>query len=206
MVVSQTNTTNPLQKSLKLAQQYFTSPYKSLDIFALIGILILLLSIPLTAVAVNRAGTLKIQAEATLSVTPNPAPSGSYIVIEGNGFDGNATLLVGKLGDIPYQNITTDANGSFVLPYPNPVVGPCMCLIEAWGYGKGGKVELLATTTVEVFGPSNEGDLNGDGVVNIFDLSILLSNWGATGGIADLNNDGTVNIFDLSILLSNWDG
>jgi subtilisin family serine protease len=54
--------------------------------------------------------------------------------------------------------------------------------------------------------PGTTGDLNGDGVVNIFDLSILLSNWGTSDPIADINNDGTVNIFDLSILLSNWDG
>jgi subtilisin family serine protease len=52
--------------------------------------------------------------------------------------------------------------------------------------------------------PDTQGDINGDGVVNIFDLSILLSNWGTADPDADLNNDGTVNIFDLSILLSNW--
>ena len=48
------------------------------------------------------------------------------------------------------------------------------------------------------------GDLNNDGVVNVFDLSILLSDWGTTTTLADLNNDGTVNIFDLSILISHW--
>jgi hypothetical protein len=49
-----------------------------------------------------------------------------------------------------------------------------------------------------------QGDLNGDGKVDIFDLSILLSNWGSTGGVADINKDGKVDIFDLSVLLSNW--
>ncbi|MEK7803967.1 MAG: hypothetical protein AAB251_06145, partial [Deltaproteobacteria bacterium] len=47
------------------------------------------------------------------------------------------------------------------------------------------------------------GDLNKDGKVNIFDLSILLRNWGRSG-TGDLNNDGKVNIFDLSIMLRNW--
>jgi hypothetical protein len=185
-------------------RQKINPPYSRKDLLVIAATLFILLIVPLTVISANRAGTLKIQAEATLSVTPNPAPSGSYITIEGNGFDGNATLLVGKLGDIPYQNVTTDANGSFVLPYPSPVVGPCMCLIEAWGYGKGGKVELLATTTVEVLEASNEGDLNGDGKVDIFDLSILLTNWGEPGGVADINQDGKVDIFDLSILLTNW--
>lgn len=48
-------------------------------------------------------------------------------------------------------------------------------------------------------------DINSDGIVDIFDLSTLLSNWSYTGiNTSDLNNDGNVNIFDLSILLSKW--
>ncbi len=46
-------------------------------------------------------------------------------------------------------------------------------------------------------------DLNGDGVVNGFDLMTLLSQWGAAGA-ADLNSDGVVNGVDLLTLLSNW--
>lgn len=49
----------------------------------------------------------------------------------------------------------------------------------------------------------NTSDLNRDGKVNIFDLSILLRNWGRSGQ-GDLNSDGKVNIFDLSILLRGW--
>jgi hypothetical protein len=49
------------------------------------------------------------------------------------------------------------------------------------------------------------GDLNNDGVVDVFDLSILLSNWNSTTKPAyDLNANGTVDIFDLSILLSHY--
>ncbi|TVQ51608.1 MAG: hypothetical protein EA377_12155 [Phycisphaerales bacterium] len=52
------------------------------------------------------------------------------------------------------------------------------------------------------------GDLNGDGVVNVFDLLLLLEDWGAcdTPGDcpADLNDDGFVNVFDLLLLLENW--
>jgi glucose/arabinose dehydrogenase len=52
-------------------------------------------------------------------------------------------------------------------------------------------------------------DLNSDNLINIFDLSILLSNYGksqsqSTNAKTDLNNDGNINIFDLSILLSNY--
>ncbi len=50
------------------------------------------------------------------------------------------------------------------------------------------------------------GDLNNDGQVNIFDLSILLSSWGTTNSAieANLNRSGPVDIFDLSIFLSSW--
>lgn len=47
-------------------------------------------------------------------------------------------------------------------------------------------------------------DLNSDGKINIFDLSILLSRWGSSDVTADLNGSGKVDIFDLSILLSRW--
>lgn len=50
-------------------------------------------------------------------------------------------------------------------------------------------------------------DINGDGVVNISDLSILAANYAKTGRTfaqGDLNGDGVVNISDLSILAANW--
>lgn len=54
--------------------------------------------------------------------------------------------------------------------------------------------------------PTKQGDLNNDSSVNIFDLSILLSNWGKTGSnlTGDINTDSKVDVFDMSILLSKW--
>lgn len=52
------------------------------------------------------------------------------------------------------------------------------------------------------------GDLTGDGVVNVFDLLMLLDQWGACSHPdlcpADLTEDGQVNVFDLLLLLDNW--
>ncbi len=50
-------------------------------------------------------------------------------------------------------------------------------------------------------------DVNSDGTVDIFDLSILASNWNKTGQTfaqGDINGDGIVNILDLSVLASQW--
>ncbi len=52
------------------------------------------------------------------------------------------------------------------------------------------------------------GDLNGDGIVDVSDLLILLAAWGPCDDErdcpADLNGDGTVNVSDLLLLLANW--
>ena len=62
-----------------------------------------------------------------------------------------------------------------------------------------------APTPSPTSSPSTKtGDINNDGQVNIFDLSILLSHWGTSNATSDLNKDGTVNVFDLSIILSHW--
>ncbi len=56
--------------------------------------------------------------------------------------------------------------------------------------------------------PTIPGDINGDSHVDIYDLSILSTNWqtlsGATKAQGDLNGDGSVDIYDLSILSTNW--
>ncbi len=57
-------------------------------------------------------------------------------------------------------------------------------------------------------GHCHAADLNGDGVVDVIDLLILLAAWGKCPNgqacPADLNNDGIVDVSDLLILLANW--
>ncbi len=56
---------------------------------------------------------------------------------------------------------------------------------------------------------ANLGNINCDAKIDVFDLSILLSNFGKTPGqssypAADLNGNNLIDIFDLSILLSHY--
>jgi endonuclease/exonuclease/phosphatase family metal-dependent hydrolase len=62
---------------------------------------------------------------------------------------------------------------------------------------------LSLSFSVEVTEPSRPGDLNGDGVVDASDLSLLLAQWG-TSGAADIDGDGVVGGSDLALLLANW--
>ena len=53
------------------------------------------------------------------------------------------------------------------------------------------------------------GDVDGDGIVGITDLLILLAEWGSCPAPpdpcpADLDGDGAVGIGDLLTLLANW--
>ena len=65
---------------------------------------------------------------------------------------------------------------------------------------------------IEVLGlastPSScPGDVNGDLVVDLSDLAVLLANFGAggaTGGMGDIDGDGSVTLSDLAILLANF--
>jgi hypothetical protein len=58
--------------------------------------------------------------------------------------------------------------------------------------------------------PGNPADLNGDGVVDVLDLLILLDSWGACKDCspgacpADFNNDCNVDVLGLLFLLDNW--
>ena len=55
---------------------------------------------------------------------------------------------------------------------------------------------------------ANPADVNGDGIVNGQDLTLVASNWLQTGNPAtlagDANNDGVVNGQDVTIIASNW--
>ena len=65
---------------------------------------------------------------------------------------------------------------------------------------------IMDSTTIELDPVTDvPGDLNGDGVVGVDDLLVLLSQWGSCGGCpADINGDGEVGVDDLLELLANF--
>ncbi|MEE2681170.1 MAG: hypothetical protein VX641_02235 [Planctomycetota bacterium] len=53
---------------------------------------------------------------------------------------------------------------------------------------------------------TQDSDLNGDGLVNGADLTILLAGWGKGGGPEDIDCSGSVDGADLTRLLADWAG
>ncbi|MBM4105152.1 MAG: hypothetical protein FJ257_02430 [Phycisphaerae bacterium] len=72
------------------------------------------------------------------------------------------------------------------------------------GLFKPGSIPSMAIAVAGPSAPAIPGDLNGDGVVDGTDLSMLLAAWGTSDPVADLNDDGVVNGTDLSMLLGDW--
>ena len=47
-------------------------------------------------------------------------------------------------------------------------------------------------------------DVNGDGIVGLNDILILLGNFGSNTKIGDVNEDGIVDVIDLLLVVDNW--
>ncbi len=52
--------------------------------------------------------------------------------------------------------------------------------------------------------PAIDGDINLDGVVDIFDVNAVSAQWGTAGPQGDVNGDGTVDMYDINDISSNW--
>ena len=163
----------------------------------------------------NTAGTISIQRS-----TPSPGASGDKLIakitFQAKSTAGNTTLayhtncfLAGNptcLALTPDNTniLASGSEGTFTIvtaPTPTATLTPTPAPTSAPSSGGGGGGSSGGGGGGGSSGKS--ADLNGDGKVNIFDLSILLRNWGRSGQ-GDLNGDGKVNIFDLSILLRGW--
>jgi parallel beta-helix repeat protein len=103
-----------------------------------------------------------------------------------------------------FINVANDLHLAFSVP---SVVGQGMSvegLIDDFdGQARTGGIDIGADQYIA----NIPGDINKDGIVNIFDYNIFLQHFGVTEDCqssADLNGDCAVNIFDYNILLQNF--
>lgn len=98
---------------------------------------------------------------------------------------------------------TNPANGSAwkISDFTNAEIG-----VQAWhATANAHRVTAVWMVVNYTSGSPITGDINGDGKVNIIDVSRIIDKWGAiTKPPEDLNQDGRVDIQDISIIIDNW--
>jgi hypothetical protein len=143
------------------------------------------------------------------------APAGGTRVVKGTALtlsasttDNIGVTKVEFYGDGALIATATDStpntSSSFSATWNTPVAGAYALVAKAYDAAGNNASSAAVNMTVTSVADSGTGDINGDGRVNVFDLSILNSKWGQNYPSADLNKDGVVGVADLSILLSNW--
>lgn len=165
----------------------------------------------LTAKAYDGASTPNTQTSSAVSVSvDNTAPT-----VPGN----LRTTSVGMNSVSLAWNASTDAGGvtSYRVSRDSTTITTTSGTTYTDASAQAGKTYIYTVVALDGSGNTSSaaslsvttpapkpGDVNGDGAVNITDLSVLLNAWGTSSASSDLNSNGTVDIFDLSILLYNY--
>lgn len=158
--------------------------------------------------AVTVPVTVAVEGTAMGSPFTSTSP-GSFVLTGTAAFNGDQATITtqGTVNEtVPVPAPAPLVNMPFDLPTILPA-GSTAHLLMSGTFSDGtstttGSSSIVALGTLQpVF-----GDLNGDRVVNGFDLGLLLGAWGTDGqpSGADLNGDGTVNGFDLGLMLGAW--
>ena len=124
-------------------------------------------------------------------------PAGAFAIpttVDGNNVKLAATSLAGESsGDGTLATITFEVIA---------VKATTVTLSDVLLTDSTGGSSIPQTENAEIIEPTHlPEDVNQDGIVNIVDLTLVASNFGATDtNIADVNGDGVVNIVDLTLV------
>ena len=120
--------------------------------------------------------------------------SGSLVDITGDAglsiFSAGNVVSESSVDNVEHLFIKNLAPGEYVLEISRTTSGNSRAFSVGWLFPEPAAVP---------------GDVNGDGVVNVSDLLMVISAWGScTDCPEDLNGDGEVNVSDLLLILSFW--
>lgn len=136
----------------------------------------------------------------TPTVTSNQASkvSLSWAASTDSGGSGIAGYRVYRNGTLLNGSLTANASYTDTTAQSNTTYSYTVAAVDGAGNVSSQSNAVSVTTR-------HKGDIDGNGAVNLVDLSILLSNWNKTDSLSsDLDGNSVVNLVDLSILLSNW--
>lgn len=123
------------------------------------------------------------------------ASPNAKVILEIDGKSSNTQIQVGSNGKYQYSINTADIS-----------VGTHLIKAKQNNFDRDSAFSSQKVFTVTILSSVEiKTDLNNDGLINITDWSIFLSDWGATDPAirerADLNGDGKVDITDFSIFI-----
>ncbi len=145
-------------------------------------------------------GTLTVQSSITFNGTLLTEISGTNI--DKLAVTGNLTLGAGSVLDI--QGNLATALTHVIATVTGSLTGTFSDATDATTNGYNVVYEANQIILDEL-----DGDANHDGIVDIFDINLVSSNWNPSGPVAafapgNINHDTVVDIFDINQISSNW--
>jgi len=129
-------------------------------------------------------------------------------VIQGAGTTATSTSLLFDMDDLSMGENVFVIQGGGNTNYWCLETAPVFCFEtgEEMGFDNagGGAAQSVLQTGQFVFASNCPADLNGDTVLNFFDVSAFLSAFAAGDAAADFNHDGLFNFFDVSGFLGSF--
>jgi len=146
----------------------------------------------------------------------SPAQSGNYELTTCNTANHDTRLAVFTSCEVT-SVIACNDDGEGCTGFTSQLFFDAQCgteyIIAVGGYASTttlgtGTLGLNLQSSTGTCSGGSQGDFDGDGDVDGFDLTVLLSAWGPCSGScpADINGDGQVNGLDLTALLAAWTG
>jgi hypothetical protein len=134
-----------------------------------------------------------------------PGGIAGKVDLQGRSDESGVTITVGETG----KQGESAANGSYAVADVPPGTYVVTATMPCYLYARRENVTVVTDTITTLPDVTLlSGDANSDGVVNIFDLVIVGSNYTKSvppgDSRADINGDGTVNIFDLVLVGTNY--
>lgn len=168
----------------------------------------------LTAKAYDKAGTPNVKTSTAVSVNVDnadktaPTQPGSFktTAIGLQNVSLSWTASTDNVGVTAYKvtrNGTQVYNGTALTFADDGLAKNTQYTYSVTAVDGAGNSSTASTLTAKTLTPK-PGDVNSDNVVNVQDLSIVISRWGTNDATADLNKNGRVDISDISIIISNW--
>ncbi len=128
----------------------------------------------------------------------DPGPTAVTIELSRNGPEG------------PWSPVATEVpdNGRYQWQLPSPLPTSDNCYLRYTLSTDSGDAVAITPDPFTIAGTGIPGDLDGDGDVDLSDLSQLLAHYGMTSGASyedgDIDGDGDVDLNDLAALLANY--